>query len=259
MKIGVMVWYLGEITDLYEQIAWVKARGFDEVSFHTAGNLGPGIAGFDAANADAAEIDRLRRAVEGFTDVDLHAPFFSLDVILVSPNPRIRAASVATIDDTIRLASRIGAKVITIHEGSSRKPLSEEDEREYLGQSLAALDESATAAGVRVGVELTRYYDLPDALGLENVGLTLDVGHLSFHDGAGYRDYGSIGDLIRAHAPRVYHLHIQTAINSFLCINRTSVNFYFLRSKETMYLFFYLARSPMGKHPSPQNFYSHIV
>ncbi|MBM3957720.1 MAG: sugar phosphate isomerase/epimerase, partial [Gemmatimonadetes bacterium] len=39
------------------------------------------------------------------------------------------------------------------------------------------------------------------------IGLTLDVGHLSFEEGAGYREFGSIGGLIRYVGRRLVHVH----------------------------------------------------
>ena len=208
MKIGCMVWRIGEILDFFQQIAWLKANGFEEVSFHTIPGL-PGVyQGFDPYHASEADLARLIEALQGFQDIDLHAPFNPWDIYLASPNPRIQETYLREIEKTIWLAGESGAKVVTIHASLSPAFGESADRRSILKEPLLRLDRAAAQAGVRIGLEITEDYDLPQAIGASHTGITLDVGHASFHNGAGYRNYGSMGNLIREFADRMFHLHV---------------------------------------------------
>lgn len=44
-------------------------------------------------------------------------------------------------------------------------------------------------------------------LSLPNVGVTLDIGHMYFENGAAFRAYGTLGNLSRAVGARVLHVH----------------------------------------------------
>ena len=208
MKIGCMVWRIGEILDFFQQIAWLKANGFQEVSFHTIPGQ-PGVyQGFDPYHASQADLARLIEALKGFQDIDIHAPFFISDIHLASPNARIQETCLREIEKTIWLAGEIGAKVVTIHPTLSPAFGGSADPRSILKEPLLRLDQAAAQAGVRVGLEIEQNYDLPEAIGAHHTGITLDVGHVCFRNGAGYRDYGSIGGLIREFADRMFHLHV---------------------------------------------------
>ncbi len=207
MTIGGMVWKTGPILDLYDQIAWFREQGLTGVAFHTAPALSGDWASFDVRAATEDDRLRLKAAVAGFAEVSVHAEFDNYDVILSSPNDLVRRASVESLRDSLDLAAYLGAPVVTVHEGASRAWAPPEMRREALARSIGDLAELAEQRGVDVAFELTRDYDLVLAAG-GPVGVTLDVGHVSFDDGAGYRPFGTIGGLIRHLAARLVHVHV---------------------------------------------------
>jgi sugar phosphate isomerase/epimerase len=80
--------------------------------------------------------------------------------------------------------------------------------REALLPTLGRLEQTAAACDVRIGLELTRDYDLAQRDETPNVGLTLDVGHVSFDAGAGYREFGSLAGLVHHIGRRLFHVHM---------------------------------------------------
>jgi len=44
-------------------------------------------------------------------------------------------------------------------------------------------------------------------LDLPNVGINLDIGHMYFEDGAAFRDYGTLGNLIDKVRAKIVHVH----------------------------------------------------
>ena len=57
-------------------------------------------------------------------------------------------------------------------------------------------------------LEATEGFDTVLRGGFRNVGITVDVGHLSFQSGAAYRPWGSLGGLIRHLGDAVVHVHV---------------------------------------------------
>lgn len=207
MLIGAMAYRTGKMLDLYEQIAWFKEQGFPGIAFHTAPCHTGQWSGFDVRTAAKADRAKLKDAVAGFGEVSIHGEFENYDVCLSSPNELIRTASVATLRGSLELAAEIGAPVVTVHAGSTRVRGPEALTRAALRRSIRELGAMAEDHGVKIAFELVRDYDLAMEAG-EGVGVTIDVGHVSFKDGAGYRDFGTIGGLIRHLGSRIIHMHI---------------------------------------------------
>jgi sugar phosphate isomerase/epimerase len=227
IHIGCMVWQIADLNlEFWSQIEWIRQHGFDEVSFHTCTYLGDG-AGIEPDATDPDLVGRLRHATRGFQEVDIHAPFDNYDVCLVSPNPLIREASIRTLERTIRFAQALGASSVTLHAGNSRAPLTAQACREHLAESVASLASLGQETGVRLALELTSDYDLVPQHGGEYVGLTIDTGHVSFDHGAGYREFGSIGGLIRRFAPQIFHLHIHDydGTHDHLALGKGTIDF----------------------------------
>lgn len=209
MKVGCMVWAIdGLDLDFWGQIAWIREHGFDEVSFHTCRHLAGTGQGIEPDCGDKTLLARLKGSLAGFTEVDIHAPFDNYDLCFVSPNPLVREASIRTLEKTIRFAAGIGAETVTFHPGTSGAAMAEKERKANLQESLFKLDEMAGDAGVKLAVEMEGDYTVLAEAGVRHIGLTLDTGHLSSEDGAGYRQYGTIGGIIRAFPDRVFHLHI---------------------------------------------------
>ena len=73
MKIGCMIWRIGDILDFYDQVQWVKAHKFEEVSFWTIPGQPGRWQGFDAENATQQDVMKLKESLTGISEVDLHA------------------------------------------------------------------------------------------------------------------------------------------------------------------------------------------
>ena len=227
MKIGCMVWRIGEILDFYEQLSWISSHGFEAVSFHTVAGVPNRWEGFGVREAKEKDIEKLRCSVKDFSEVSLHAPFESFGISLISPDLQIRESSIAEFGLTIRLAGLIGAEIVTIHTGSSTATTDEISRQTFLRDSLLKLEELASPWNVRIGVELTSDYELVEELNAEHIGITIDTGHLSFEDGAGYREYGSIGGVIRRFSQKIFHVHVHDYDGEFdhITIGRGIIDF----------------------------------
>lgn len=207
MKIGKMAWRIGEIVDLFGQIAWIRDNGFEEVCFHTSPGEEGVWQGFCPFDRSESEVERLREAVSPFQAVDIHGPFVPFDTFLAARNPRVLEACLAEIEASITLAGRIGAETVTVHADVTSSMNGRPAARRMILDSLTRLGRHAAGSDVRIAAELTADYGIVRETGLPNVGLTIDLGHLSVGGGAPYRDYGSIGGLIRAFPERIFMVH----------------------------------------------------
>ena len=206
MRIGLMVWEIGE-RSFFEQFEWAAANGFEAVAFHTSPLLAPR-RGIDPETMTPDHWARLKAAVEPFADVDIHAPFDNYDLSLVTPNERVREASVEFFELSLQMASRLKANTVTLHPTVTRSGIGADEQRRLLIESLLELDETATALGVQIGLETTEHFDLFERVSFESVGITLDVGHLSFHGGKAYKPWGSLAGLIDHVGQHIVHVHL---------------------------------------------------
>ena len=207
--------------DIFALLAAGQAMGFRAVELlafdgyrHRMGRL----AGFYWDRLSASERQRLRRHLEPFDRVALHAPF--IDLHPLAPNPAIREASVAQIEWAIAAAAALGAEVVTTHAiGVNLVPYDEIQPQ--LIDLYRWLGDLAEAAGARLTIETgwpppEQFGALLRAIDHPAVGATVDVGHLisalppdarSSPDGP--RIYN---DMLSAHieavAPFLFHLHI---------------------------------------------------
>ncbi|MEW6359668.1 MAG: sugar phosphate isomerase/epimerase family protein [Planctomycetota bacterium] len=227
MRIGMMAWRIGDKLDLFEQIAWIRENGFKEVGFHAAPGDDGVWQGFCPFGKTEEEIERLCAAVSAFEESDIHAPFAPYDIFLAARNPRVLKTCLHEIEMSIALADRIGAETVTIHADVSPGMARDPKARGMMIESLKRLGGSAAKSDVLIGVELSGDYEIVRETGLPNVGLTLDVGHMSAAGGEGCRDYGSIGGVIRAFADRVFlmHIHDYDGVHDHLGIGKGNINF----------------------------------
>ena len=206
MHIGLMVWEIGDL-GFFDQFAWAAANGFDAIAFHTSPLLAPR-RGIDPETMTPDARARLKAAVEPFAETGIHAPFDNYDLSLVSPNERVRQASIEVFEQSLVMAGSLGAKTVTLHRTVTRSGIGADEQRRLLVESLIELDETAAALGVRIGLEATEDFDIFGHVRFESVGVTVDVGHLSFHEGRAYQPWGSLGGLIRHLGTRVVHVHL---------------------------------------------------
>jgi sugar phosphate isomerase/epimerase len=208
MKIGCMIWRIGDILDFHDQIEWVKAHAFQELSFWTLPGE-PGVwQGFDPAQATQDDIATLKDALFGISEVDLHFGF-----PLNSINEDTRRATIQRLIPTFRLAEEIGASTITIHPDRATAEFSGAVREAGMTHSLIQLNELAKQFDVpacieTVGTEAERDMLLIERLDLPHTGVTVDTGHMHFHDGEAFRHYGSLGGLIERFHKKIVHLHV---------------------------------------------------
>jgi sugar phosphate isomerase/epimerase len=229
MKIGCMIWRIGEMLDFFEQLDWLRRHRFEEVSFWSYAGAADKWRGFDLAAAGTQELARLKTALRDFNEVDIHAPsapWSDLDPGLVSSDAAVQGQA---LDDLRRLLDRCaecGVKVLTIH-AAPPSAVARPEWRRRMEDWLAQADGSARQSGVRIGVELTSDYDLVMSPVLAHVGLTVDTGHMQFNGGAGYRAFGTLGALIERVGPRVFHVHAHDydGLHDHLAIGRGRLDF----------------------------------
>ncbi len=208
-------------TDLFALIDAGRQMGFTAVELLAFDGyrhrMGP-LAGFYWDRMTAAERRELRRRLEPFERVALHAPFIDLNPI--APNPAIRGASVGQLEWTIKAAAALGAEVVTTH-AANIASFPWDDVRGRLVDLYRWLGDLAEAAGARVTVETgwpppAQLAELVQAIDHPAVGVTVDVGHLisalspnarSSPDGPQiYNDM--LAEHVAAVAPKLFHLHI---------------------------------------------------
>ena len=229
MKIGCMIWRIGDRLDFFEQLDWVRGNAFEEVSFWSFPGQPGKWQGFDLVAAGPGDLARLKRALCDFEDVDIHAPsapWSDLDTGLASQDSATQQRALDALRRLIERSAECAAKVLTIHTGQqSGLPHSVWHNR--FADSLAKADSVACQYGVRIAVELTSDYDLAMAPGLQNIGLTVDTGHMQFHEGAGFREHGSLGALIEFVRSRVFHMHMHDydGKDDHLAIGSGHINF----------------------------------
>ncbi|MFQ6040389.1 MAG: sugar phosphate isomerase/epimerase family protein [Candidatus Poribacteria bacterium] len=201
MKIGCMIWRIGDILDFNEQIEWVKAHDFDAVEFWTLPGA-PGVwQGFDVQNASQEGIMQLKRALNGFGEIDIHAGFDEMGIQIGG-----LAKETVKMEPTFELAAEIGAQVITVHPASKITGIPE-------AESLERLNNLAGKYGVCVGIETMgglatlENILLIKRLALPNIGITLDVGHLHFENGSAFESYGTLSNLIDEVNVKIVHVH----------------------------------------------------
>lgn len=201
--IGSMVWRIGDILGVEEQIDWMQAAGFDAVSFHaSAGTLGHW-QGLEPAETDRKKRNHIRGRVSQFTMCEVHAPF-QLEV-----TPESTVEFVEELGACIKLAHDVGASIVTVH----ATPPSNVANPGLWERNLDRLEQMASNDGVRVGLELMHGFEWLTQNPRPHLGITLDVGHMYHHNGAGYRHYGSMRSLIHALGKSLIHLHVHDCIH----------------------------------------------
>jgi len=196
-----MIWRIGDILNFYEQVEWVKVHDFEAVEFWTLPGS-PGVwQGFDVQNASPENIAQLRQTLKGFEEVDIHAGFNEQGIQIGG----LGEESIP-IEPTFELATQLGAKVVTVHPAPKTTELSEIKSLERLNDLAGKYD---VCVGIETlgGLEATRKMLLTSRLELPHVGINLDIGHMYFENGAAFKDYGTLGNLIDEVNVEIVHVH----------------------------------------------------
>jgi sugar phosphate isomerase/epimerase len=198
LRLGFMVWRIGDILDFDRQVEWVANAGFESISFNASAGVPKKWRGVDPAAADLKERQRIRRLLAPFADYEIHAPF---DAVLrpETPEPILKR-----LEEVLTFAGDVRAAIVTVHVEPPRPHAPEATWQ----KALDRLDTAAAKAGVRIGLEFYTGFEWLRQPRRERIGATLDVGHMYLHDGAGYRPYGSVGRLARFLGDLLFHLHV---------------------------------------------------
>jgi sugar phosphate isomerase/epimerase len=213
--VGYMVYGYRQL-GIVDQISALRDRAFLGVGFHTEPVLAP-LRAFNPFAASVEEVNRLRSVLTGFRKVEVHGPYSDWDISLVSPNPRIRRASLDELERHIDFAAYIGASVFTTHPGETSSHVSASEQLKRLEDSMQKLAQMAQTRRLLVCVETsdilvdTSNVHVFDSVKGDFFGMTMDTGHISFHlPGAepGYASYGSIEGFIAAQGDTIRHVHV---------------------------------------------------
>ena len=198
--ICMMAWRIGDILDIHEQLQWIGEAGFDGVGFHASVGTPGKWQGVDPRLADEGARTGLRNRVSGFSMCEIHAPFA---VRLTADSlPQSIDALVPVLD----FAGDIHASIVTVH---ADPPVTDSDaSAPPWRRALERLNAVVEDKEVIIGLEVTEGFEWIAQLGLPNVGVTLDVGHMYLDGEKALRAYGTIGEVVYGLDRALVHLHI---------------------------------------------------
>lgn len=188
MKVFAQTFTLDPQTPI-ETISLAHQQGFQGVEITCEYPRGP----LDYTHETILQVKRLAQKYN--MPLLVHAPYHN--VMLAEINPRIRDASVQSIKDGIDFASQIGARIITIHLGSTTKSRLKhlcEIVRKALLNSIMTIIEYAEKYNLTVAIENVQsdvdsfweeafgkkaeeIIDILREVDAKNIGITFDVGH----------------------------------------------------------------------------------
>jgi len=200
--IGNMLWRIGALLGIGEQLAWSRDAGFEGVGFHASAGVAGQWRGIDPGHCTAADRQRLRGELADFAFVEVHAP---LGITLRDASLR---TDLTALGPTLAFAGDVGARVLTVHATLPAKRDCPDAPDAWL-DLMRELAARAAAAQLTVGLEITDGFDAVVGWGLPSVGVTLDVGHMLL---PAYRHIlsrnGGFGPLIRRLGNSLVHLHL---------------------------------------------------
>ena len=201
VPIGFMAWRIGGLLDVYQQFDWILSAGFDGVGFHASQGVAGQWQGVDPAGCQGEKRTQLRRLLERFALVEIHAPF-----ALELSTATLRR-SMDGLDPVLAFAGDIGASVVTVH---ARLPETRsEATADAWHAALSQLDRTAASRGTIVGLETVTGFESVRSAGFQRVGITLDVGHVTLaQDRRPLETSGGIAALICRLGGGLVHLHV---------------------------------------------------
>jgi sugar phosphate isomerase/epimerase len=189
-----MLWRIGDILPVMEQLEWCRREGFDGIGVHASPGTPGAWQGIHPSAADRETRQALHKAISPFSLCEVHAPFaIELDADAL-------ADSIHQLEPITTLARDIGARIVTVH---AQSPTPEWVE------SMAILDADAREKGLEIGLEIVSGFSAVQSWALPNIGVTLDVGHLyGMDEGKHLAPFGTIDALVRQIGPILFHLHM---------------------------------------------------
>ena len=201
LKIGNMLWRIGELLDFDQQLAWIRDAGFDGISFHASAGCPGQWCGIEPSTCDAKERARLRGEIGKFSFSEIHAPF------AIKLSTDMLSSSITALAPVLKLAEDLGVGRVTVHAQFS----GDGADSDFSGWlvPMQKLDVEAARAQTKVCLEIIEGFDVVKSWGLPNVGVNLDVGHMYLPNGKqSLKDMGGIGNLIRHIGDSLIHLHL---------------------------------------------------
>ncbi len=205
--IGNMLWRIGDILDIDQQIAWSRDAGFDGIGFHASPGISGKWRGIDPASCDSGRRGELRERIATFSFAEIHAPF------AIELRRETLWEDVASLTPILQFADDLGVGVVTVH---ARAVNTWERSPERGGRPvLERLDEYASKRGVLVALEIVDGFDTVIRWGLSNIGLNLDVGHMYLPaNRQKLEQTAGIGGLIRRLGKKLFHLHLHDVVGA---------------------------------------------
>ncbi|OGV65062.1 MAG: hypothetical protein A3K19_20500 [Lentisphaerae bacterium RIFOXYB12_FULL_65_16] len=195
-----MVWRIGDILAVPEQIEWCRNAGFDGVGVHASPGASGAWEGIEPTTCSAARRREVRNLLAGFAMCEVHAPF-AINLTDASLDDGVRQ-----LDPVLAFAGDIGAKVVTVH---ADLPAAGSGSVERWAEAMGTVNARAGSLGLRIGLEVLWSFEMVRAWRLAHVGVTLDVGHMYIiKDGKYLEPFGSIGDTVRHIGDALVHLHM---------------------------------------------------
>jgi len=195
-----MLWRIGGILPVMDQMAWCRDAGFDGIGLHASPGVPGEWEGVDPASAGPAARRELGAAIGRFELCEIHAPF---EIVLSGAS---LGDAVRRLQPVIAFAGDVGARIVTVH---AQLPAAGQASALQWAGPMAELNASAVEKGVEIGLETVSGFDIVRGWGLSNVGVTLDVGHMYHVDGGKpLEPFGSIGAVVTQIAGALVHLHV---------------------------------------------------
>ena len=201
LKIGNMLWRIGELLDFDLQLAWTRDAGFGGVGFHASAGVPGKWCGIEPSACDVMERERLRREIGRFSFSEIHAPF------AIELKTGALFSSITALMPVLTLAEDLDVGVVTVH-AQLPGTGADSDVSAWL-VPMQELDAESARTQTSVALEITEGFDMVMRWGLTNVGVNLDVGHMYMPDNRQtLTDMGGIGKLIRHIGGSLIHLHL---------------------------------------------------
>lgn len=215
---------------LTAQLDWAYEMKFDGVELSCAPHPqgAEGLWHWDR-KFDRPNVHELRNALCGFKSHAVAANAFEhYDPVFCGLHPLCREIAIDDAIFAMELAKEVRASVVTIRTGWLCYGRTDEERRATLADALGRLNRLAKAKDVMVGIENADYFarleqfNLLDELGLEHMGITLDVGRILSRNGgipvpsAGNvetKSQPAIEEFTRTFRSRIIHVHVHDAMN----------------------------------------------
>jgi len=199
LRIGNMLWRIGELLDFDQQLAWTRDAGFGGIGFHASAGVPGKWCGIEPSACDAVERARLRQEIGRFAFSEIHAPF------AIELRTETLPSGIATLEPVLELARDLDVGRVTVH---AQLPDTDAALSRWL-VPMQELDSEAAQMHTQVALEIAAGFDAVMSWGLLNVAVNLDVGHMYLPaNRQTLKAMGGIGSLIGHIGASLVHLHL---------------------------------------------------